>query len=81
MFNFAVSSDLPRLGYLTFLDSILVMGFVITAVTVMANVVQKRLSVSGREEVARRWDGTILWGYPVLYVIGALWSYFNFFGS
>jgi hypothetical protein len=70
MFNFAVGSDLPRLGYLTFVDNILAIGFVMTAVTVMANVAQKRLSVTGKEEVARRWDGMILWGYPLLYGFG-----------
>jgi hypothetical protein len=80
MFNFAIGSDLPRLGYLTFVDSILVMGFVITAVTVIANVIQKRLAVSDREEVARRWDGMILWGYPLLYLLGGVWSYFHYFG-
>jgi hypothetical protein len=80
MFNFAIGSDLPRLGYLTFVDSILVMGFVITAVTVIANVIQKRLAVSDKEEVARRWDGMILWGYPLLYLLGGVWSYFHYFG-
>lgn len=80
MFNFTVGAELPHLGYLTFTDSILILAFVVTAVTVIANVVLKRLSVTGRVEVARRWDGTILWGYPVLYVLGLGWSYWNFFG-
>jgi hypothetical protein len=79
MFNFTVGAELPRLGYMTFTDSILVLAFVITAVTVIANVIMKRLSVTGRETVARRWDGTILWGYPVLYVLGLGWSYMHFF--
>ena len=47
--------------------------------TVIANVIMKRLSVTGKEIVARRWDGTILWGYPVLYVLGFGWSYMHFF--
>jgi hypothetical protein len=80
MFNFAVGSELPRLGYLTFTDSILILAFVITAVTVIANVIMKRLSVTGREHVARRWDGTILWGYPVLYALGCGLIYWKYFG-
>ena len=80
MFNFTVGAELPRLGYMTFTDSILVLAFVIIAVTVIANVVMKRLSVTGREAVSRRWDGTILWGYPVLYALGFGWSYMHFFG-
>jgi len=79
MFNFAVGSELPRLGYLTFTDSILILAFVVTAVTVIANVILKRLSVTGKEDKARTWDGTILWGYPVLYVLGFGWSYMHFF--
>jgi hypothetical protein len=80
MFNFTVGAELPRLGYMTFTDSMLVIAFVITAVTVIANVIMKRLSVSGKETVARRWDGTVLWGYPVLYALGLGWSYMHFFG-
>jgi Neurotransmitter-gated ion-channel ligand binding domain len=70
MFNFAVGSDLPRLGYLTFIDSILVLAFVVTAVTVITNVIIKRLDITGKKTVAKRWDRTILWGYPILYVGG-----------
>ena len=79
MFNFAIGSDLPRLGYLTFVDSIVVLGFVITAVTVIANVVQKRLSVTGREETARKWDHAILFSYPALYIFGLGLSFILFF--
>jgi hypothetical protein len=80
MFNFTVGAELPRLGYMTFTDSILVLAFVITAVTVIANVIMKRLSVTGQEDVVRKWDGTILWGYPVLYVLGFGSSWLKFFG-
>ena len=80
MFNFAVGSELPRLGYLTFTDSILILAFVVTAVTVIANVILKRLSVTGREHVARRWDATILWGYPALYFGGLGLSWLRYFG-
>lgn len=79
MFNFAVSSDLPRLGYLTFTDCILVISFIITAVTVVSNVVMRRLSVTEKEHVARKWDGIILWGYPLLYVAGLVWALTRFF--
>ncbi len=75
-----MGSDLPRLGYLTFIDSILVLAFVATAVTVIANVIIKRLDVTGRENVAKKWDGTILWGYPVLYISGIGFIYYIYFG-
>lgn len=80
MFNFAVGSDLPRLGYLTFIDSILALAFVATAVTVITNVIIKRLDVTGRKTVAKQWDKTILWGYPILYVGGIGLIYYIYFG-
>lgn len=81
MFNFAVGSDLPRLGYLTFIDSILVLAFVATAITVITNVIIKRLDVTGRKTLAKQWDKAIIWGYPILYVGGiGLIYYYIYFG-
>ena len=79
MFNFTVGAELPRLGYMTFTDSILILAFVVTAVTVILNVFLKRMSISGKEDRASWVDGTVLWGYPVLYAFGLGLSYFRFF--
>jgi hypothetical protein len=79
MFNFAVGSDLPRLGYLTFIDSILVLSFVVTAVTVIANVFLKRLDFSGRPAVVSQVDNIILWSYPLLYIFGLGFICFIYF--
>jgi len=49
-FNFTVGDDLPRLGYLTFLDLILVIGFVISAVSLMLAFYLKRLEDKGMED-------------------------------
>jgi hypothetical protein len=69
-FNFAIGSDLPRLGYLTFLDTIVILGFIVTALTVVCNVVLKRMDASGRDKMIRRADKITLWGYPSVFVIG-----------
>lgn len=79
-FNFVISGDLPRLGYLTFLDEILASTFVVTGLIVMANVFLRRLEMSGRTELAGTIDRYVLWCYPICYAlgIGAVVAFFFF---
>jgi hypothetical protein len=69
-FNFVISGDLPRLGYLTFLDEVLASTFVVTGLIVMANVFLRRLEMSGRTALAGTIDRYVLWCYPIIYVLG-----------
>jgi hypothetical protein len=67
-FNWAISDDLPRLGYLTFLDFILQWMFVVTGLIIVFNVWLTRLQVSGRETLAAKLDGYVMrWIYPLGY--------------
>lgn len=68
-FNFTVSGDLPRLGYLTFLDTILIGTFAVTSLILAANVYLKRLERIGKHERARRIDKALIWLYPVSYIV------------
>ena len=69
-FNFTVSSDLPRLGYITAMDAFMTGAFVITGAVLLVNVVLRRMQTSGREEVAARIDRYAIWGYWPAYVAG-----------
>lgn len=69
-FNFTIGSDLPRLGYLTLLDTMLIVAFVVTTLTVICNVALKRLYAAGKTELTKRIDTYILWGYPIFYIVG-----------
>jgi hypothetical protein len=69
-FNFTLGSDLPRLGYLTFLDELMVVAFAFAALTVIYNVIMRRLEASGNHVFLERVDATLLlWGYPLLYLL------------
>jgi len=71
-FNFAISSDLPRLGYMTLLDMLMAAVFVVTALMLILAVLLRRLVSDGKEALVNRIDGYVVWFYPFAYVAGFL---------
>jgi hypothetical protein len=71
-FNFTISGDLPRLGYLTFMDSLIVSGYVVTSLVLIFNVLLRRMELTGKMLWAEKIDRYMLWIYPSFYV-AAVW--------
>jgi hypothetical protein len=67
-FNFVISQELPRLGYLTFMDLMLVSTFLVTALVLILAVALKRLVTEGKEALVFRIDKYIIILYPVAYI-------------
>lgn len=77
-FNFTVSNELPKLGYITFIDAFLVSTFVITSFVVLINVMLKRMQNLGRLDAAEAIDRYALWAYPLIYLLGSSSTAFIF---
>ena len=75
-FNFTISDDLPRLGYLTSLDRLIISSFACAALVVFISVYQKRLEAKGKKELAARIDNLVLIFYPLIYVFLVSFEYF-----
>ncbi len=77
-FNFTISSDLPRLGYLTFIDALIFASFVFTGFVVLVNVVFRRIEVLGKESLARQLDNYTILIYPITLIalVAACWVWY-----
>jgi|GEM_PF-500754 len=71
-FNFTIAASLPRLGYLTFLDKILIGAFCVTATLVVFNIVQRRLEQAERHTLVRRLEFIFFWGFIIACVVGVV---------
>ncbi len=68
-FNFTISDDLPRLGYMTFMDGVLISAFSISVLIVTLNVFLKRLEITGRGDLAQRLDNFSIWLFLAVYIV------------
>jgi hypothetical protein len=77
-FNFTISDNLPRLGYLVFMDTIMFAAFVFAGFVVLVNVAFRRMEVHGRDSFARHLDHYMIWLYPVTLAVLVVTSWIFF---
>lgn len=68
-FSFTLSNDLPRLGYLTFIDVILANAFLVGGLVVALNLWMKKMESSGHLKHHVLIDRLMLILYPVAYFV------------
>ena len=68
-FSFSLGDNYPRMGYLTFLDAIMAITFVINTIVVMINVYFKWLENNGEREKADRLEAPLDYIYPIAYLV------------
>jgi hypothetical protein len=79
-FSFSLSENYPRLGYITFLDALMAVAFIVNALVLLYNVQMKRMETNGELERVQRFDDFFDWAYPLLYVVSVIVVIFLFFG-
>jgi Neurotransmitter-gated ion-channel ligand binding domain len=69
-YQFVINTVLPKVTYFTLWDTLLLLSFVLMALTVAVNVLQAVLRIRGRAEQANEIDATARVAFPVTYVAG-----------
>jgi hypothetical protein len=68
-YHHVVSNHLPRIPYLTFMDSMVYLAFAFTGATVVQIIVTYQLDRSGRAERALKVDRVCRWAFPLVFVV------------
>jgi hypothetical protein len=68
-YQFVLVEHMPRMSYLTFLDSVLICSFVMMAATVPQSLLIHSLVRKGKQQVARWIDRTSRWAFPLVYFL------------
>lgn len=77
-FDFAISDNLPNLAYLTFLDTIIMVSFILAALAVVVNLLLLRLEKQDNLDLARRWNKVALIVFPCGYLLSYVLIWFIF---
>jgi cbb3-type cytochrome oxidase subunit 3 len=67
-FELAITRDLPRIGYVTFLDAVFVMGFVFCFICIMEILAVYLMHKRGAQTRAARIHASGRWLYPLSYI-------------
>lgn len=68
-YQFVVIENMPRMSYLTFTDTLLLVSFVTMAATIPQSLAMHALQRKGKQGTARRIDRICRWAFPVGYLL------------
>ncbi|HTP00813.1 MAG TPA: hypothetical protein VMJ64_05515, partial [Anaerolineales bacterium] len=68
-FSWSLAAEYPRMGYLTFVDVIMLITFAVNTLVVIYNVYLKWLEIHERVKLADRIDTVADWVYPIGYLV------------
>ncbi len=68
-YQFVVIDNMPRMAYLTFTDTLLLVSFLITSATIPQSLLLRRLIRKGHKAAADQIDRTCRWAFPLGYAL------------
>jgi hypothetical protein len=68
-FSFSLGDNYPRMGYLTFMDALMAITFIINTLVVVLNVYFKYLEQKDQREKADRLEAPFTFFYPLAYLV------------
>lgn len=66
-YQFVVIDNMPRMAYLTFTDTLLLISFLFTSVTILESLFLQRMVRKGNKSTADRIDRICRWAFPTAY--------------
>ena len=78
-FSFSLTENYPRLGYMTFMDAIMAMIFIVNALVLIYNIYLRKIEMAGQTDRIEKIDNIMDWLYPVLYLVALGIVYYLFF--
>jgi hypothetical protein len=78
-FSFSLTENYPRLGYMTFMDAIMAMIFIVNALVLIYNIYMRKSEMAGQIDRVEKIDNVMDWLYPVLYLVAIGVVYYLFF--
>ena len=68
-YQFVLVENMPKMSYLTFLDSVLICSFMMITLTVPQSLLIHSLVRKGKQRIARTIDRTSRWAFPLVYFL------------
>jgi len=77
-YNFVIQSEIPTLGYLTFMDGFILLGYLFAGIPTLTSVACKHMLDIGNAEGSERLDTFLKITYPLGFVFSATTLFVTF---
>ena len=69
-YQFLITTDLPKIAQITFMDSVIGFSFVLMILTIVESISANTLDLRGKRTLAAKVDRVCRWAFPLAYAAG-----------